>query len=268
MKLVGNIRDSIEKIHQYYGTEYLDEAMNHVYAEMIQFDYINWLPVLEICVSKNYLPENLLQICMNYYMWKGNMKVSADFARVLKYWKNKGLNDLYDSNNFVPLNEIYNEFAGESELDRVKKFLNHNIETAVYEYNNSFFYSGLKTLYFSGVLNNILIIRIYYSCNLLNYHQTWEYGIRKLKSFSPNNDGITQQWINVYFSEMDDNSSDDELFKNILPCAPGLIERYKDYFIVLGFNGHSGKLTRMILYKQLSEKSKPSICWRLEMIQN
>ena len=46
MKVIGNIRGSVDKLHQYYGTYRLDDAMNHVYSEMVQFDYIRESSVL------------------------------------------------------------------------------------------------------------------------------------------------------------------------------------------------------------------------------
>ena len=268
MKLLGNIRESIDKLHQYYGTDRLDDAMNHVYSEMVQFDYINWLPILEVCVSQNYLPENLLNICMNYFMWKGNMKASADFARVLKYWKNKSLNDFERQQHFIPLNNIYRDFAYEEEGDQMKKILQNSIENHVYNYNTSFFYSGLKLLYYSGILENIMLLRVYYSYNLLYYTQIWEFGIRKLKLFSSYNSGILQQWVNIYFTTTGDNPKDAELFQHILPTHPGEIERYKDIFLVLGFHGETGKLIRMVLFRQRTDKNKSTAIWRNEMLQN
>jgi hypothetical protein len=268
LKVLGNIRESIDKLHQYYGTERLDDAMNHVYAEMVQFDYINWLPILEVCVSQNYLPENVLQMCMNYYMWKGNMKVSADFARVLKYWKNKGLNDMEGQTGFIPLHDIYRQFAFEEEGDQMKKILRDNIENDVFNYNTSFFYSGLKSLYYSGILENIMLLRVYFSYNLLYYTQIWEFGIRKLKTFSSYNPGILQQWVNIYFTTTGDNPSDADLFQHILPTNPGLIERRKDIFLVAGFNRKSGKLIRMVLFRQRADKNKATAIWRNELLQN
>ena len=268
MKVISNIRESVEKLHQYYGTDRLDDAMNHVYSEMVQFDFINWLPILEVCVSKNYLPENLLQLCMNYFMWKGNMKASADFARVLKYWKNKGLNDSNSQNDFIPLRHIYREFAFEEEGDQMKIILRNSIENDIYNYNTSLVYSALKTLYYTGFLENILLLRIYYSYNLLYYTQLWEFGIRKLKKFSPFNSGIPQQWINIYFSTTDEDPQDKELFQHILPHNPGEIERVKDLFLVLAFNRKTGKLIRIVLFRQRADKTKATAVWRNEILLN
>ena len=268
MKVLGNIRESVDKLHQYYGTERLEDAMNHVYSEMVQFDYINWLPILEVCVSQNYLPENLLHIGMNYFMWKGNMKVSADFARLLKYWKNKGLNDIEDQQYFIPLNEIYREFSFEEDADQMKKILRDKIENDVFHYNSAFFYSGLKSLYYSGILENIMLLRVYYSYNLLNYTQIWEYGILKLKKFSAYNPGILQQWVNIYFATTGDNPGDEDLFHHILPSSPGEIERKKDLFLILGFHRVTGKLIRMVLFRQRSDKNKATAIWRNDMMQN
>lgn len=268
MKVLGNIRGSIDKLHQYYGTDRLDDAMNHVYSEMVQFDYINWLPILEVCVSQNYLPENLLHLCMNYYMWKGNMKASADFARALKHWKNKGLNDMGNQHSFIPLDHIFQEFAFEEESDQMKKILSNSIENEVFNYNTSILYSGLKIMYYSGVLENIILLRVYYSLNLLYYTQIWEFGIRKLKDFSSFNSGIQQQWVNVYFTTTGDNPEDSDLFNHILPRNPGEIERSKDLFLVLGFHRDTGKLIRMVLFRQRVEKTKAIAIWRNEMMQN
>jgi hypothetical protein len=268
LNVIGNIRESVDKLHQYYGTERLDDAMNQVYSEMVQFDYINWLPILEVCVSQNYLPENLLHICMNYFMWKGNMKASADFARVLKYWKNKGLHDMNDQQDFIPLSEIYREFAFEEEGDQMKKILSDNIDNDIFNYNTSLFYSSLKTLYYSGILENIMLLRVYYSYNLLYYAQIWEFGIRKLKVFSSYNPGILQQWVNIYFSTIGDESTDEDLFSHILPSHPDVIERRKDVFLVLGFNRVTGKLSRIVLFRQRTDKNKVTAIWRNEMLQN
>ncbi|MCB9000102.1 MAG: hypothetical protein H6540_08575 [Bacteroidales bacterium] len=268
MKVLGNIKESVDKLHQYYGTERLEDAMNQVYSEMVQFDYINWLPILEVCVSQKYLPENLLNICMNYFMWKGNMKASAEFARVLKYWKNKGLNDMDEQHGFIPLNEIYREFELEEEGDQMKKILHNKIENDIFNYNTSFFYSGLKALYYSGFLENIMLLRVYFSYNLLYYTQIWEFGVRKLKSFSSYNPGILQQWVNIYFSTTGDNPADEELFRHILPGHPGEIERKKDIFLVLGFHRETGKLIRMVLFRQRSTHNKPFAVWRNQMLEN
>jgi len=268
LKVLGNIKESIDKLHQFYGTEKLEDAMNHVHAEMVQFDYINWLPILEVCVSKNYLPNNLLHIGMNYFMWKGDMKASADFARVLKYWKNKGLNDIEDNRDFLLLSEMYREFALEEEADQVKKILQNPLENDIFNHNTSFFYTGLKALYYSGILENIMLLRIYYSYNLLYYTQIWEFGIRKLKTFSGYNPGILQQWVNIYFSTIGDNPSDSDLFQHILPSNPGEIERRKDIFLVLGFHRQTGKLIRMVLFRQRADKNKFTAVWRNEMLQN
>jgi len=268
LNALGNIRESVEKLHQYYGTERLDDAMNHVYSEMVQFDYINWLPILEVCVSQNYLPENLLQLSMNYFMWKGNMKASADFARVLKHWKNKGLNDIEETYNFTPLQNFYQEFAFEEEGDQMKKILQTNISNELFNYNTAVLYSGLKTLYYSGYFENILLLRVYYSLNLLYYTQIWEFGIRKLKDFTGFNPGIPQQWVNVYFTTTGDNPEDSELFHHILPRNPKEIERSKDIFLVLGFNRNTGKLIRMVLFRQRVDKNKATAIWRNEMMFN
>lgn len=242
--------------------------MNHVYSEMVQFEYINWLPILEVCISQKYLPENLLHICMNYFMWKGNMKASADFARVIKYWKNKGLNDMEGPFDFMPLKNLYEEFALEEEDDKKKSILYSNIENEVFNSNTSFFYSGLKLLYYSGILENIMLLRIYYSYNLLYYTQIREFGIRKLKSFSSYNPGIVQQWVNIYFTTTADDPADSELFKHILPANPGNIERKKDIYLVLGFHHETGKLIRMVLFRQRSDRNKATAVWRNEMMQN
>jgi hypothetical protein len=268
LKVISNIRESVEKLHQYYGTEKLDDAMNHVYSEMVQFDYINWLPILEVCVSQKYLPENLLQICMNYFMWKGNMKASADFARVLKYWKNKGLNDINEIQDFVPLSQIYREFEFEEESDKEKKILSKSIDDDVFNYNTTLFYTGLKSLYYSDILENIMLLRVYYSINLIYYTQIWEFGIRKLKTFSGFNPGIPQQWINIYFTTTGENPGDEELFQHILPKNPGEIERIKDVFLVLGFNRETGKLIRMVLFRQRADKTRAIPIWRIDSIQN
>jgi hypothetical protein len=266
--VLSNIRESIDKIHQYYGTYRLDDAMNHVYSEMIQFDYLNWLPILEVCISQKYLPENLLHMCMNYFMWKGNMKASADFARILKHWKNKGLNDLDDPKDFITLKNIYQEFASEEVEDQKKKILYANIENDVFNYNTSFFYTGLKLLYYSGTFENIMLLRIYYSYNLLYYTQIWEFGIRKLKSFSVYNPGILQQWINIYFTSTGDNPRDEDLFQHILPADPAGIERRKDIFMVLGFHCETGRLIRMVLFRKRSDSNKSTVIWRNEMLEN
>jgi len=268
LRVLGNIKDSVDKLHQYYGTDRLEDAMNHVYSEMVQFDYINWLPILEVCVSQNYLPENLLHICMNYFMWKGNMKASADFAKVIKYWKNKGLNDMDDAQDFLSLKDIYHEFASVEDGDQMKIILQQKIEINVFNHNTSFFYSGLKALYYAGILDNIMLLRVYYSHNVLLYNQIWEFGIRKLKSFSSYNPGILQQWVNVYFATTGENPGDEELFQHILPSHPGDIERRKDVFLVLGFQRSTGKLIRMILFRQRTDKNKSVSIWRNEMLQN
>jgi len=268
LRVLGNIRESVEKLHQYYGTDRLEDAMNHVYSEMVQFDYINWLPILEVCVSQNYLPENILHICMNYFMWKGNMKASADFAKVLKYWKNKGLNDIDDHQDFLTLNELYREFAFEEEGDQMKKILQEDIKNEDFNHNTSFFYSGLKSLYYSGILESIILLRVYYSYNLLYYTQIWEFGIRKLKAFSSYNPGILQQWVNIYFATTGYNPEDEELFQHILPTHPGEIERRKDLFLVLGFHRETGRLIKMVLFRQRTDKNKATAIWRNEMLQN
>jgi hypothetical protein len=268
LKVLGNIRESIDKLHQYYGTDRLDDAMNNVYSEMIQFEYINWLPILEVCISQKYLPENLLHLCMNYFMWKGNMKASADFARVLKYWKNKGLNDMDDEQNFIPLSSLYKEFAKEEEVDEKKKILHANIENEIFNYNTASFYTGIKLLYYSGLLENIMLLRVYYCYNLLYYTQIWEFGIRKLKTFSGYNPGILQQWVNIYFTTTGNNPNDDDLFRHILPTHPGDIERRKDIYLVLGFHHETGKLIRMVLFRQRTDKNKATAIWRNEMMMN
>ncbi len=268
MKVIGNIRESIDKLHQYYGTDRLDDAMHQVYSEMVQFDYINWLPILEVCVANNYLPENLLRICMNYFMWKGNMKASADFARVLKYWNNKGLNNLGDQPYNIPLKEIYGEFAFEEEMDQMKRILRDTLDVDIYNHNTSFFYSGLKSLYYSGILENIMLLRVFYSYNLLYYTQIWEFGIRKLKTFSSYSPGILQQWLNIYFTTTGDDPGDADLFNHILPTKPKEVERRKDLFLVLGFHRENGKLIRMVLFRQRSDRNKATPIWRHEMLLN
>lgn len=268
MNVLGNIRESVDKLHQYYGTDRLEDAMNQVYSEMVQFDYIHWLPILEVCVSQKYLPDNLLHICMNYFMWKGNMKASADFARVLKYWKNKGLNDIYDQQLFIPLNEIFREFEHEEEGDKRKRILRDKIENDIFNYNTSFFYSGIKCLYYSGEFENVMLLRVYYSYNLLYYTQTWEFGIRKMKTFSAYNPGILQQWVNIYFTTTGDNPADEELFRHILPAFPGDIERKKDIFLVLAFHRETGKMIRMVLFRQRADRHKATAIWRHEMLLN
>jgi hypothetical protein len=268
MKVIGTIKESVDKLHQYYGTERLEDAMNHVYTEMIQFDYINWLPILEVCVSKNYLPENLLHICLNYFMWKGNMKASADFARVLKYWKNKGLNEFEDQPDLIPLNDLYKEFEFEEERDQMKKIMLNRIEDEIFNDNTTRFYSCIKSIYYSGLIENIMLLRVYYSNNLLYYTQIWELGIRKLKTFTGYNEGILQQWINVYFTTTGSDPSDSELLEHILPEHPGNIERRKDLFLVAGFNRETGRLNRIILFRQRTDKDKPFPIWRESMILN
>lgn len=269
MNLLGNIRVSIDKLHQYYGTEKLDDAMNHVYAEMIRFDYINWLPILEVCVSQNYLPENLLQICMNYYMWKGNMKASADFAKVLKHWKNKGLNDIDEPQDFKSLYEFYREFEFEEEGDQMKRIIQHNnLDNEVFNYNTAYFYTGLKHLYYSGILENIMIIRVYYSYNLMYYTQIWEFGIRKLKSFNIYGTSILQQWVNVYVTSTGDDPDDSDLFLHTLPHHPGIIERGNDIFLLLAFHRNTGKLIRMVLFRQRIDQTNATAIWRNEMMEN
>jgi len=268
LKVLGNIRDSIDKLHQYYGSDSLNEAMHQVYSEIVQFDYSNWLPIFEVCVINNYLPENLLRICMNYFMWKGDMKASADFARVLKSWNNKGLDYLAVPSSNIPLNEVYREFALEEEADQMKRIMRDTLNNDIFNHNTSFFYSGLKSLYYSGNLENILLLRVYFSYNLLYYTQIWEFGIRKLKTFSSYSPGILQQWLNIYFTTIGDDPGDADLFNHILPTHPKEIERRKDLFLVLGFHRENGKLIRMVLFRQRSDRNKAIPIWRHEMLFN
>jgi len=182
--------------------------------------------------------------------------------------KNKGLNDIEETYNFTPLQNFYQEFAFEEEGDQMKKILQTNISNELFNYNTAVLYSGLKTLYYSGYFENILLLRVYYSLNLLYYTQIWEFGIRKLKDFTGFNPGIPQQWVNVYFTTTGDNPEDSELFHHILPRNPKEIERSKDIFLVLGFNRNTGKLIRMVLFRQRVDKNKATAIWRNEMMFN
>jgi hypothetical protein len=268
MKVLGTIKDSVDKMHQYYGTERLEDAMNQIYSEMIQFDYINWLPILEVCVSKGYLPENILHICLNYYIWKGNMKASGDFARVIKYWNYKGLNEFEDSSDFLYIKELYKEFEFEEKNDLMKLSMIKRIPDEVFDTNTSFFYSSVKTLYYSGLIDDIVLLRVYFSYNLLYYNQIYELGIRKLKFFSVYTEGIAQQWLNVYFSTTGNEPSDEEIISNILPESPGNIERNKDLFLVTVFNRQSGRMIEMILYRQRNDKAWPNVVWKNNILVN
>jgi hypothetical protein len=268
MKIVTFLSESIDKVHKYYGTDNLADAMNHVHAEMLQFGNINWLPILEVSVSRNYLPENILDICMNYFLWKGDMKTSAEFARIIRFWRNKGLNEEWMRKQLIPLNDFIREFTTLEEEDKMRRVLSENIDKEICNNNTGYLYSGLKTLYYGGYLEKIMLLRIFYSDSILNYIQIWEFGIRKLKSFTPYNQDINQEWINVYFTAVGDNPSDDELFNHILPGNPSMIERRHDKFLVLGFNKMKGSINKMILFRQLSERKSPMIIWRNEMLVN
>lgn len=260
--------ESIDKVHKYYGTDSLEDAMRHIHSEMSQFGHINWLPILEVCVTQNYLPDNILDICMNYFLWKGDLKTSAEFARVIRFWRNKGLNDEWVRNRLVPLSEYAREFSALEEVDNMKKILTKTIDKEIFIYNTSYLYTGLKTLYYSGYLENIMLMRIFYSSSILFYSQMWEFGVRKLKYFTSYNSGIKQEWINVYFSTIDENSKDEDLYNHILPVNPSLVERRNDKFLILGFNRIKGNLIRMLLLKQYSDRKFPAIIWRNEMFVN
>ena len=268
MKTITFIGESIDKVHKYYGTDSLEDAMNHVHAEMVQFGHINWLPILEVCVSQNYLPDNILDICMNYYLWKGDLKISAEFARVLRFWKNKGLNEDWMRGKLIPLSDFAREFTVLEEEDAMRRVLTENIDGEIYQNNSAYLYSGLKTLYYTGYLDKIMLLRIFYSSSILNYKQMWEFGIRKLKNFTNYNPGIVQEWTNVYFSTVNENPTDEDLFTHILPINPFLIERKNDKFLVLGFNKINGSLIRMILFKQRGDRKLPAVVWRGEMMVN
>jgi hypothetical protein len=268
MKVISTIGACINCVHKYYGTDNLEDAMNHVHSEIVQFGYIKWLPILEVCVTQKYLPDNILDICMNYFLWKGDMKSSAEFAKVLRFWRNKGLNDDGLKQKLLPFRELAREFTILEEKDKMRKVFTENIDPEIFQYNTSYLYSGLKSLYYNGFLEKIMLIRIYYSYNILYYTQIWEFGIRKLKFFTPYNPGINQEWINIYFSTTDSDTSDKGLFNHILPDNPARIERKRDLFLVLGFNKCDGSLIRMVLFKQRGDKQNPLVIWSNEMFVN
>lgn len=268
MKVTTAIGISIDLIHKHYGTDNLEDAMKHVHSEIVQFGYINWLPILEVCVTKNYLPDNILDICMNYFLWKGDLRSSAEFAKVLRFWRNKGLNEDGLKQKLLPFSELAREFTILEDKDKMKKVFTENINQDIFQTNSFYLYSGLKSLYYNGYLDKIMLLRIFYSCHILYYRQIWEFGIRKLKFFTPYNPGITQEWINIYFSTVDQDPADEALFNHILPDYPSRIERKRDLFLVLGFNRSNGCLIRMILFKQRGETQKPSVIWRNEMLVN
>jgi hypothetical protein len=268
MKVVTSIGTSIDQVHRYYGTDCLEDAMKHIHSEIVQYGFICWLPILEVCVSQNYLPENILDICMNYFLWKGDMKSSAEFAKALRFWRNKGLNADGLNQKLLSFSELVHEFSILEEEDRMKKIFTENIDHEIFHKNNSVLYSGLKSLYYNGYLEKIMLLRIYYSSNILEYKQIWEFGIRKLKFFTPYNPGIRQEWLNIYFSTVENDPSDQSLFDHILPDFPGRVERKQDLFLVLGFNKSSGSLIRMILFKQRGDRQIPLKIWRSEMFAN
>jgi hypothetical protein len=268
MKVITDIGRSINSVHKYYGTDTLEDAMKHVLSEIVQFGYIKWLPILEVCVTQKYLPDNILDICMNYFLWKGDMKSSAEFAKVLRFWRNKGLNDDGLKPKLLPYSELAREFSILDEEDKMRKVFSENIDQEIFQYNSSFLYSCLKSLYYNGYLEKIMLLRIFYSCNILYYTQIWEFGIRKLKFFTCYNHGINQEWMNIYFSTVDKDSSDKALFDHILPDHPSRIERKHDLFLVLGFNKSSGCMIRMLLFKQRGDKQNPTVIWRNEMFVN
>jgi hypothetical protein len=74
--------------------------------------------------------------------------------------------------------------------------------------------------------------------------------------------------MNIYFSTVENETNDADLFDHILPDNPSKIERRRDLFLILGFNKNNGKLTRMILFKQRGEKQLPVAIWRNEMFVN
>jgi len=242
--------------------------MNSVYAEIVHFEFVNWLPILEVCVMQNYLPDNILDISMNYFLWKGDMKKSAELARVLRFWKNKGLNDEGIQRKFIPLKDLVREFTLIEDGDKMRTVFTKSINEQIFNYNSSYFYSGLKSLYYNGYLEKIILLRIYYSRSLLDYKQIWELGIRKLKNFTPYNPGIYQEWINVYFAAVNKNCSDRDLFTHIVPVNPSLIERRRDLFLVIGFNQTNGCIQNMILFKQRAESKLPLVIWRNEILVN
>jgi len=241
----------------------------HVYHEMIQFDYLNWLPILEVNVNKGYFPENLLDICMNYFIWKGDLKASAEFARLLNHWNNKGVNEEIDERkNHLLLSELSIEFSRLEEEDFMKQVFHNNIKQDIFRSNTSVFYSALKTLYYSGMLSNIMLLRVFYASNVLYYSQIWEFGIRKLKSFTPYNPGILQEWLNVYFAAVDDDPDNNDLLKNILPVNPTDVERKRDLFMIVAFNRKTGKILRINLFKHRGDNKKPIVIWSLDMMVN
>lgn len=268
MKTITSIGASIEMVHRYYGTDNLENAMKHLHSEIVQFGYINWLPILEVCVTQNYLPDNILDICMNYFLWKGDLKSSAEFAKILRFWRNKGLNDDGLKHKLLPYSELAREFSLIEEQDKMRKVFNENIDKEIFNFNTAYLYSGLKSLYYYGYLEKIMLLRIYYSYNILSYTQIWEFGIRKLKSFTQYNPGINQEWMNIYFSTVEDEAKDPDLFKHILPENPFKIERRRDLFLILGFSKSMGKLIRMVLFRKRGDKQSPSVIWRHEMFVN
>lgn len=160
MKAITSIRASIEQIHRYYGTDSLENAMKHVHSEIVQFGYINWLPILEVCVTQNYLPDNILDICMNYFLWKGDMKSSAEFAKILRFWRNKGLNDDGFKHKLLPYSELIHEFSILEEQDKMRQVFTENISQEIFDFNTAYLYSGLKSLYYNGYLGKIMLLRI------------------------------------------------------------------------------------------------------------
>ncbi len=268
MKITTSLGECIEKVHKYYGTETLEDAMTHVHLEVLQFGSLSWLPILELCVIQNYLPDNILDICMNYFLWKGDMKKSAEFARILRFWKHKGFKNEGIQKKLFPLSELIREFQLIEEEDKNRIVFTNPLDRRIYNYNSSFIYTGLKSLYYNGYLEKIMLLRMYYSRFLLTYNPIWEFGIRKLKRFTPYNPGIKQEWINIYFSIVDSDSNDEDLFKNILPDTPFSIERKLDLFLVFAFNKVDGKIQHMILFKHYGDKRMPAVIWRNQLFVN
>lgn len=268
MSTITSISFAIDKIYRHYGTESLEEAMNSIYAEIVHFEHINWLPILEVCVMQNYLPDNILDISMNYFLWKGDMKKSAELARLLRLWRNKGLNDLILQKKLLPLKDLILEFSIIEERDKMRTIFTRSVDKETFNYNSSYLYAGLKSLYYSGILQNIMLLRIYYCNNILKYRQIWEFGIRKLKNFTRYNPGITQEWINVYFSVAGNNFTDENLLINILPVNPNFIERKRDLFLVIGFNNFNGRIRSMVLFRNNGDNKSPSIIWKDKMLIN
>jgi len=223
---------------------------------------------LEACVTQNYLPFDILDICMNYFLWKGDLKRSAEFARMLRFWKNRGLNDELVPKKSFPFSFYVKEFEALEATDDMYIVLKNSVEKEIIHNNTHYLFTSIKSLYYKGYLKNILLIRIFYSSNLLIYNQIWEFGIRRLKDFTAFNPGIKQEWINVYFSTIDDYEIDEDLFNNILPVDPSVIERRNDKFMILGFHKDSCRLLKIVLFRQRGDRKFPLTIWRNDMLVN